>query len=46
MSTDIGIQIYLKMKDQDKMFDALKMLKDIIESQSIMFGGSNACIVI
>ena len=41
VSNDIGIHISLKLENQDKMFDALEISKDILESQPIVFGGSN-----
>ena len=41
VSNDIGFHISLKLKNQDKMFDALEISKDIVESQPIVFGGSN-----
>ena len=31
----------MKLKNQDKMFDALEISKDILEYQPIVFGGSN-----
>ena len=41
VSNDIGVHIYVKLKNQDKMFDALEISKDILEYQPIVFGGSN-----
>ena len=41
VSNDIGVHIFVKLKNQDKMFDALEISKDILEYQPIMFGGSN-----
>ena len=34
-------QISLKLKNQDKIFDALEISKDILESQPIVFGGTS-----
>ena len=31
----------VKLKNQDKMFDAFGDIKDILEYQPIVFGGSN-----
>ena len=31
----------VKLKNQDKMFDALEISKDILEYRSIVLGGSN-----
>ena len=41
VSNDIGVHICVKLKIQDKMFDALETSKDILEYQPIVFGGSN-----
>ena len=41
VSNDIGVHVYVKLKNQDKMFDALEISKDILEYQPIVFGGSN-----
>ena len=44
VSNDIGVHISMKLKNQDKMFDALEISKDILEYQLIVFGGSNEII--
>ena len=41
VSNDIGVQISPKLKNEDKMFHALEISKDILEYQPIVFGGSN-----
>ena len=41
VSNGIGVHISVKLKNQDKMFDALEISKDILEYQPIVFGGSN-----
>ena len=42
VSNDIDAHISMKLeKNQDKMFDALEISKDILEYQPIVFGGSN-----
>ena len=41
VSNDIGVHISVKMKNQDKMFDALEISKNILKYQPIVFGGSN-----
>ena len=41
ISNDIGVHISMKLKNQDKMFDALKISKDILKYQPIVFGRFN-----
>ena len=42
VSNDIDAHISMKLeKNQDKMFDALEISKDILEYQPIVFGRSN-----
>ena len=41
VSNDISVHMFVKLKNQDKMFDALEISKDILEYQPIVFGGSN-----
>ena len=41
VSNDIGVQISPKLKNQDNMFHALEISKDILEYQPTVFGGSN-----
>ena len=41
VSNDIFCHIFVKLKNQYKMFDALEISKDIVEYQPIVFGGSN-----
>ena len=41
VSNDSGVHISMKLKNQDTMFDALEISKDILVYQSIVFGGPN-----